>query len=271
MNKTLKRVTTLALALVMLLSLSVAAFADEGEIYPVSGTITRYMSFDPENSGLTSHTCWLTIASADKNITIKRSSVKVTAGTCEAKLYAFEKSFYGYDEQYDFSGEKTWDESYSYRSYDYTIGVRVSKPGTFTVKYKIGTTSYSFKVKVLKYVNPVKTITLSGVNGGKSFAARTKYANSNFVDRLSLPAKKTNTSLKVTAKDGWKLTSITLRDSTKNTSRSYTCTSSPVSSFTLKCGTLYANRNYQVSLNLINTKNNASQTIYYYIDGAKAG
>ncbi len=269
MNKTLKRVLTLALALMMLLSLSVAAFADEGEVYPVTGTVTIYLDRNT-NQYPGSQSLWLALASADKSFTIKRSSVKVTAGTAEAQLYAFEKSFYGYDEQYDWSGEQTWEGESSYRSYDYSIGVHVSKPGTFTVKYKIGTTSYSFKVKVLQYVNPVKTITLTGVNGGSSFAARTKYEYSNSADRLSLPAKKTNTSLKVTAKDGWKFTNIQFRDTTKGTYRSYSCSGSPVSSFTLKCGTLYANRRYQVSLNLINTKNGATQYLYYYIDGAKA-
>ena len=268
MNKTLKRVLTLALALMMLLSLSVAAFAEGEEIQPTTGTMTVYLHFNSNQTRRDTY-CWFSLASADKSFTVKRSSVKVTAGTAEAKLYAFEKSFYGYDTQYDYSGDKTWDDESSYRSYDYEIGVKIYKPGTFTVKYKIGTTSYSLKVKVLQYVNPIKTITLTGVNGGSSFAARTKYQYSNFAEHLSLPAKKTNTSLKITAKDGWKITNIQFRDTTKNTTRSYSCSGSPVSSFTLKCGTLYATRAYQISVTLCNTKNGASQSVYYYISGAK--
>ncbi len=261
MNKTMKRVLTLALAMLMLLSLTVTAFADDGEVYPATGTVTVYRTDKSGESYVT-----VTLASGSKNFTIKRSSVTVKPGTTGAALVEFNKHRDIVDGEYDY-GMGQWDKGGWYDC-NYTATLRVSAAGTATVKYKIGTTSYTLKVKVLDYVNPVKTITLTGVNSGKSFAART---NPSTYATKSLALKKTtkNAVLKVTAKSGWKINSVGIQDQTTGAVRIF-ANYSGVSSATLKWGTLNKAHIYSIELELVNTKNGASMTVSYSVIGSAA-
>ncbi len=53
------------------------------------------------------------------------------------------------------------------------ITVNAKKAGTVNISYNVGKTKKTTKVQIKKYENPVKKITLSGVNGGKDFASMT--------------------------------------------------------------------------------------------------
>lgn len=91
--------------------------------------------------------------------------------------------------------------------YDY-IELTLKKPGTAKVSYKVGSKSCSTTVKVLKYTNPIKTLTITGVNGGKNLAS--KFNTSSYVNGKG--GKKTG-KITVAAKSGWKIRSISYQDS----------------------------------------------------------
>ena len=155
--------------------------------------------------------------------------------------------------------------------YDGSASVRlnIEKAGTAKIKYKIDGKTKTIDLVIKPYVNPVKCVTLNGINDGNSFAAMTK--TKNYMDpnaALSLKAKTTGAKLKMTAADGWKIKSLSLESqygSMRSISRS-----SPTNSAAITWGTLYANRNYKITACLVNTKNGATQTVGYYIHGVKS-
>ncbi len=86
------------------------------------------------------------------------------------------------------------------------------KPGNATVSFKAGKTGYSQKVTVKKYVNPLKSLTVSNINGGKDIHklfSKSAYAPSG---KLKMKAAK---QVKINAKaiKGWEVTYIGLSSS----------------------------------------------------------
>lgn len=108
---------------------------------------------------------------------------------------------------------KVADEGYNGNtSYYYgSVTIKAKKAGTATVSYKIGSKTYKTKVTVKKFTNPVKSITLTNVNGGKNFASRFK---SN-VSYTSLTLKNGTLKLSLTTNSGWKLTGVYYNNQTK--------------------------------------------------------
>ncbi len=99
---------------------------------------------------------------------------------------AFEKSDYN-------SGSKYTDFSF-----------RALKKGSSNITIKSGSTTYKKKVNVLNYVNPLKTLTISNVNGGKNIAGKFKAKNYNIVKGTSANQIK----VKASTKSGWVIKEI---------------------------------------------------------------
>ena len=259
--KTSKRVLSLVLMLLLVMSIAVPAFA---EVTPNTGTQIQYLSRKVADGNYSY--IWIDLASGYESFTIKRSSVKVAdAGTTKATVYSFEKR----TSQYDYKWNDAWEDGNP--NYSYEAGIRVGAAGTATISYKIGTTTYKTKVKVLNYVNPIKSVTLTGVNSGKSFAAKTK--NQSYMDTskaLALNAKTKSAKLAVKPIDGWKLRYVTLTDVTTGLSREIYNNKTGMTSATINWGTLSVGHNYRISVTCVNTKNDATQSITYYIHGASA-
>lgn len=262
MKKIYKRIVSLVLVMLLAMSMTGAVLA-AGKIIPVKGTQTVYMpTRDPDYLPRVE----IALATGTKAFTIKRDSVKVTG----AKLIDFHKEKWTsvYRQEYSASGK--W-KTYTYRHTEctYTAGLEAGKPGTATVKYKIGSKSYSTKVKILAYKNPVKTITLTGVNGGKNFASRTRdglYGNKD----MTLPKDVAGAKAKVVPASGWKITSLRIWGyGDSYYSRYITCTEG-LSSATLNCGKLSADKEYSLSVEFVNASNGATMYVYYYIIGANA-
>ena len=265
MKRSTKRILALAMALILALSIAVPVFAADGTVTPETGTQTTYMT--SKNGSGTS--VWVSLATGSKKFTIKRSDVKVSAGTAGAKLYAFEKNYdeYGWLQEYDYSGSGKWETNSSdYVSYSYEAGLRVSSAGKATVSYKIGSKSYKTTVKVLNYVNPVKSITLKGVNGSKSFASLTKEA-AYTSKSLKLTADTKSAVLKVSPTKGWKITRATFEDETDGISRSiYSYNGKGMSSVSLSCGNLKASHTYWISVQFRNSSNGATLSVQYRVN-----
>ena len=257
MKKALKRILTFALVLVML-SMVAPAFADD-EITPVTGTQTIYLESKERTTNR-----WFTIASANKDFTIKRSSVKVTPGDTGAKLYAFEKnhSTYAYEQDYQWSEDSDWEtRTYDSESYDYQIGLRFSHAGTVKVTYKIGKKSYTLKIVVKAYTNPISSITMTGINKGKSFASKCK-TEMPYQPKLSFPSVVKSSTLKVKAKTGWKVTYISFDDVTAGKNKSLS--DSGLTTMSLKLGKLDPTHEYGAYIVFENTKTGATLSWHFY-------
>ena len=216
MKRMSKRILALAAVLLLVAAMAAPALA-AGDITPVTGTQIVYRS---TKSGVGE--VEIELASGTKNFTIKRSDVKVTAGGTGAKLVSFRKNSWSneslYESDYSASGKWTSDQHGNARC-SYSATLRVSAAGTATVSYKIGSKTYKTTIKVLNYVNPVKSITLTGVNGGKTFASLTKSAVYPSKS-LTLKSNPKTSALKITPASGWKITEVYFNDETSGVSRS---------------------------------------------------
>ena len=260
MKQAWKRILSVAFVLIMVLSLAVPAFADDGA-QPRTGKITVMMP------GKGQSTLYVMIASGDSDFTMNRSDVKVSKGSSNAKLVGFEKSIYSseYSHSYYNDYDKTWRDSYNnqYGSFSYYALVNVTKPGTAKITYKLNGSTYTINLKVVNYVNPVKSVKLNGIKGGANFASATasqRYAtfrqNSTIKDAV----------LKIAAKSGWKLTNITITDLKTGVFDTANFGSKGVSSFTFDYGKMTKGHHYSISAMFTNSKTGISNSVYYTLN-----
>lgn len=110
------------------------------------------------------------------------------------------------------------DNNYNNTDYYAYIGLVAHKNGTSKVSFTIDGKKYEPEVEVKAYVNPCKTLTLTGVNGGKNMASKFNAANS-----ISVKAPTKNApgaKVTVSAKAGWKITQVSFDNYTDHTSLS---------------------------------------------------
>lgn len=93
-----------------------------------------------------------------------------------------------------------------------TVYFRAMKPGKATVSFKAGKESYSQKITVKKYVNPLKSLTVSNINGGKDIHKVFNKSASAPYGKLKPKAAK---QVKINAKaiKGWEVIYISLSSS----------------------------------------------------------
>ncbi len=99
------------------------------------------------------------------------------------------------------------------------ISCLASKEGTVDIKYKVGKTEKTTKLVIKKYENPIKKITLSGVNDGKDFSSFTAkeagvYGNWNEEtmqnESLFTVTKANDPVLHIEPASGWSITQVYL-------------------------------------------------------------
>ena len=129
------------------------------------------------------------------------------------------------------------------------INLEVKKPGTAKLTFKIGNKSYSSNLTFKKYVNPLKSITITGVNGGKNFASKFK-ADSN----ISMKGSSKKGSIKISAATGWKI-SRAFFNQNNNTENINMYSSKGVSSVTVPMTSgIKSGKPYYLSVTLVNEK-----------------
>ena len=264
MHRTSKRLVSLVIVLLLMASLAVPAFAADSAITPTTGTVVIY------NSGKTSGWCNIGLAYGNKNFTINRSSVKiVSAGTTGIRLTGFHKFSQSQSNQYLYNWDANEWRSESYANYNYTAQFNFTGTGTAKVSYMIGSTTYTFTIKVLAYRNPVKSITMTGINGNKSFHSLT--ASSNFASKdLTFSSAVKTSIVKMTAADGWRIRMITLTDETAGSTRNVRRDAGFPSAF-VYWGTLDVTHRYTIRADLYNTTyKNYSMSVTYHINGSQA-
>ena len=241
MKTAFRRILSLVMVFILITGIAVPSFA-EGTVTPTTGTVTMAYLGNGATFGLT-------LAQGTKNFTINRSDITVTKGTAGAKLVGFRKSNQNTQEEWDNNANGSWSKS-STKYYNYHLSVRVASEGNFKISYKIGDKSYSIKVNVVPYKNPIKSITLTGVNNGKNFASLTK--NGPPTKTLKLASKTNDAKLKVTTASGWVVRGVTIEDTKthEQISRQIMDSKGGYSSLTLYCDTLKTGRTYNVMVTL---------------------
>ncbi len=144
------------------------------------------------------------------------------------------------------------------------ISVVGKKAGTAKITFKVGGKKYTTKVTVKNYTNPIKTLKISGVGGGKNIASKVKKKNE--VD-LSLKKNITNAKLTIKTAKNWKLTDISFYDGTVGDSKvdkTYSKGTSKKKSYKLK--KLKKSHSYYLCMDFKNKKNGGVQHIYYNIN-----
>ncbi len=151
-----------------------------------------------------------------------------------------------------------------------SISYTVKKPGTAVVSFKIGNKNYKTKVYGKKYVNPAKSVSITGVKNG-SQANLAGLTNKNTGSkRLALKKTVKNPKVQVTAKKGWKITQIMYSngDTSQNeyNIREY---KKAVSKATFKdfgkSKEIKANVGCRITISFVNTKNGGTTDISYNI------
>lgn len=262
MKRITKRIISVVAVLALTLALAIPVFAADS-ITPSTGTQIVYLT--STDTSVISHS-YISLASGTKNFTIKRTETKVAPGTTGAKMTTFNKNINSYNSTSSYSISGKWNTTtYSSSNCNYSADFSINKPGTATVSYKIGTKTYKTKLKVLAYKNPVKSITLTGINGGKNFASLTK-SSANISKKLSLKTTTKNAQLNITPTSGWKISSVSISDSNTTLSRSVSNYRDGLSSAKINWGTLNKSHSYNISVTFFNTSNHASIHIYYPIN-----
>ena len=167
---------------------------------------------------------------------ILKSNVKVVSGGSVIALDSFGSSSFKSTTEAFRKGAKP----YTHSDHFYNIGFAVKKPGTGKISFKVGNKTYTSTIKVLRYVNPLKSV-------HNAF----RYANK---------AQK-NAVMKCTAANGWKITGVSFNNNRTHTqySTNYNAPNSGASSSTLRIGNLSAKQSAYISFTLRNTKNGAVQ------------
>ena len=110
---------------------------------------------------------------------------------------------------------------------------------------------------MLRYVNPLKSVSITGVKG--NLAGKFKSSGHNAFCYANKAQK--NAVMKCTAVNGWKITGVSFNNNRTHTqySTNYNAPNSGASSSTLRIGNLSAKQSAYISFTLRNTKNGAVQ------------
>lgn len=264
MKQAWKRILSFAFVLILVLSLAAPAFA-ASTIEPRTGAVTVVLPKKSKNN----YTVGIRIASSESDFVMNRSDVKVSKGSCNAKLVGFDKisslgetinsSYREYD--------KGWaeDRIYSYDDYSYEVWVRVTKPGTAKLTYNLNGSTYTINLKALKYSNPVKSLTIKGYKGGANLASKT--ASQSYVT-LKQGAAIKDAELTVKAKSGWKVRSLSITDFKTNAMQNvqYGSNAKGVTSLTIDYGNMPKGHYYSINASFVNTKTGAVSTVTYFLN-----
>ena len=202
MKKMMKKMTALMIMAAVIITLAMPAMAD----ISYNKTATFYMQPHKTSAGNSNGTGSIYINGLTGSERLKKATVKNLAPSV-VKL--------------DYINNYTYTQNKVYSDKTADIYFSLMKPGTSTISFKIGSTTYKSKVKVLKYVNPLSSLTITGINGGKTI-----HKNFNKDTQPDYKISKTIPNAKVTAKarKGWDIVTVSInRDSSSGTKtyRSY--------------------------------------------------
>lgn len=114
-----------------------------------------------------------------------------------------------YSQGYEVVNGKVKERKSSNKGY-ITVHLECKKFGSANIKFKSGNTNYTVPVKLKKYVNPLKSLTITNVNKGKNISKKFD-EEPTIYDLYALKLSKSGkVKLSATAKGGWEITSVRL-------------------------------------------------------------
>ena len=153
----------------------------------------------------------------------------------------------------------------------YSIGLKMKKAGSTNISFSVGGITYVTAVTVVKYVNPVKTIKIKGINKSKNIASKTK--KKNYVNFKGITKK--SSTISVTPKSGWTVERISCTCSNtdesvsrKNTVKNLDGSNGSVKVSSLSIGNLYRGYTYFVDITLLH-KNGHREELHYCISNTE--
>lgn len=196
--------------------------------------------------------------------------LKVTSSkTSVAKPHSISEDNSTYSYKYFDKDMSKYDYSDTYRSANITL--RTPKNGTATISYRIGKSNKSYKtyktkLSIYAYENPIKSLTISGVNDGKSLASAFKTGNGAYENTKPVAKDQSNAKINVTANTNWKVTSISFSNYYDD---SHMYINYPQNSarkkLSLPVGELKTGQGGYVNIGLYNTKTGGTQNCTYRI------
>ena len=258
MKKTSKKIATLMLSLAAL-AVVFTVFEISAQAQPATQkSITVYQRSKATPTSAKIEISNLTEADQFDTNSVTSSKPGVVSVQKVKENNLTDKSYY-----YEYS------EAYSEYSGSVWIELMCNKAGTSVISYKINDVTYTTTVKVLKYTNALKTMKITGLDGGKNQASEyKKHRLSPY--RLDKTIK--NPVLTVAAKKNWKIEQITLTTYKGIGHTAYPLSFSSVnynygvSKAVLRLSPLKAKNGAEIEIIMQNKKNQGTIVYYCYIN-----
>ena len=242
MNRATKRFFSLLLALLLIGSLSVQAFAVVPPSYNFeTGTKTLNLN---GNSGKTTFTVCFASGEYTSSF-LDASKIVFKKGTSDATMtrlyYKENKEIKDLNYNILMPGENR-----KVHKINYYVTFTASKTGVATLSYKYEGKTYTLKMVINPYKNRIKSIIINGVYANKSFANRTgSSAVATSVVALNKNIK--NAVLRITPAST-RILSVTVKDVTTDRTSTWQYGGNGVSSAALNIGALYMTHKYYITI-----------------------
>lgn len=192
-------------------------------------TKTFYLTTSPNQVGT------LEVGGMTGSQSLKKANIK-SSDSSVAKLLSISNTTYKRND---------WVNTSTYSDKQGSILLTLKKPGTTTISYKIGSKTYKTKARVRKYVNPLSSLTITGINGGKNIRS--------IFNKVSDPSYKisksiSNIKIKAKAQDDWYFDDMRFIRGGKYGYSAMTYNNPNQTSLTLKIPKIAKNDNLQITL-----------------------
>lgn len=197
------------------------------------------------------------------NLTDLQPSDQITKGSLKSSstiLQNLSATRYIFLDRYEDIYPGTWDDI-EYRWDSAAIEFTAHRTGIARVNFKIGNKSYSTKVKVLAYENPLSKVTITGIKNGTNTNLASMLKNRNIAEIRNTKTIN-NAKLSITAAKNWKITGLHYNSSNGET-RSLNCYRSSVS---MNVGKLAKNKVSYISCWMENVTTGGTIYCYYYLN-----
>jgi hypothetical protein len=247
----------LALVLVLATALGSAPLAVQAAVSAPSEATYYLTSKDDTSYG----NIYISGLSKSSKVTKIKSSKKSVA-----TLNSYQKSTYSNSSTTKYLDSNEADYTSSYKEYSANIGFFLNKAGTSDITYTIGKKSYTTKITVKDYTNPLKTVEISGLKNGKSSNLKGLVDSSAYASPLSLKSEQKDAKIKLATEKNWKITYAELFDNETSTALEMYNYSTGLSSVTLRPGTLNKGGNYSLYIYMYNEEDGGTLNITYSIN-----
>lgn len=235
MKKYFKKLSCALLTFVMVLAMTPLGVSAESLYYDKSSVV--YLSGSNDYGSLY-------IGNLTSKQKIAKSSVKASGSAI--RLVSLDKNSWSNQSDYFTAGMKP----YSSSSNSYSVRYLIKKTGNAKISFKVGSKTYTSKVKILPYTNPLSKLTVTGVKGNLA----SKFKKSGSATAKVSKAQK-NATIQCKAAKNWKITSITYNDNIKKLYRNINSQNGVgVASLSLPIGSLSAKSGNYLNVSLYNTQ-----------------